>query len=147
MLRHSWTSWLMIKAALLGTNSVSVKARRLTNSITSRPIEAQRCTVNKVILSLSLSVSLPLMASEGQTRQDYKCLVETTRASQEIIRVSWDPSKAELYQRQMPGMVLERIGNREQRHYIREVFECVSRNEEFYSATGRKIDRAGKNLD
>ncbi|WP_345854122.1 TapY2 family type IVa secretion system protein [Shewanella algae] len=100
--------------------------------------------MNKVILSLSLSVSLPLMASEGQTRQDYKCLVETTRASQEIIRVSWDPSKAE---RQMPGMVLERIGNRGQRHYIREVFECVSRNEEFYSATGRKIDQAGKNLD
>ncbi|GAB1114555.1 TapY2 family type IVa secretion system protein [Shewanella algae] len=103
--------------------------------------------MNKVILSLSLSVCFPLMASEGQTRQDYKCLVETTRAAQEIIRVSWDPSKAELYQRQMPGMVLERIGNRGQRHYIREVFECVSRNEEFYSATGRKIDQAGKNLD
>ncbi|MBO2551663.1 TapY2 family type IVa secretion system protein [Shewanella algae] len=97
--------------------------------------------MNKLMLSLAILLSLPLAAAQpkGQ-RQDYKCLVETTRAAQEIIRVSWDPAKAELYQRQMPGMKLERIGNRGKRHYVREVFECVPREQAFRSDSGRQLD-------
>ena len=49
--------------------------------------------MNKLILPLAILLSLPLAAAQpkGQ-RQDYKCLVETTRAAQEIIRGSWDLS-------------------------------------------------------
>ncbi|QIR16221.1 hypothetical protein HBH39_12460 [Shewanella aestuarii] len=79
-----------------------------------------------------------LNAQANNSKEEYKCLLETTTGSQ-IGFYNWKrnqvKSKSQL-------LVAKKIKSDKKNAYIKDVIECVPLNEDFSSADAKRIDKA-----